>query len=48
MVTQIEITEWEIQNKDQFTSWEITYGEEYDTVIFKKEKTIIKEFKRIK
>lgn len=48
MVTQIEITEWESQNKTQYDSWEITYGVEYDTVVFKKEKIIIKEFKRIK
>jgi hypothetical protein len=48
MKTQIEITQWEIQNRGQYTSWEITYGKEFDVIVFKKEKEIIKEFKRIK
>lgn len=47
-MTQYEINQWEIENFDKFTGWEITYLLEFDVIKFLDGKIVISEFKRYK
>lgn len=48
MITQQEITKWEIENYSTIKGWTVVYGDEFDTVIFNLNDNSKKEFKRIK
>ncbi len=44
---QSEITKWEREHHQQITGWEIIYGIEVDTIIFKMVDKTKMEFKRM-